>query len=329
MSKPVLYKEAASIVLPRVFLEETAYASALQAFVLVCTDCVFVNRKRRQIYLARRKAKPLSDWWFIGGRVYAGEGELHAMCRCLERETKLQIDPDRLCFLTMKRYIFKDRQQQPQDIGCDSLCYIFALNVTDEEARLAGANLDPDEYDMSFGLKAFGMEEFGTIRVFPPVIDIYEYLFGDAVPRKFIAPVPEEWAVLVSRSLRYCRVRTQGNIEGRDTDLLSRLPMDMRKQVRSRSIGIERVAFWSELSVKLGTVLHICTEDSRGFDITVYYVVFPDGTVVHMSLIDQRKHEERRLVMRKEKRTFFKTRRTAGGCMTFVIVPLPGVDCAA
>lgn len=134
----------------------------------------------------------MSDWWFIGGRSFGGEEELSSMHRCLKRETGLDINPERFQFLTMKRYLFKDRQQAPQDKSCDSLCYIFAIFVTDEEIAIASSNLDPEEYDAEFGLKEFNAEELAKEGVFPSIVDLYEYVFPDAVVRRPAQTYKEE-----------------------------------------------------------------------------------------------------------------------------------------
>jgi ADP-ribose pyrophosphatase YjhB (NUDIX family) len=178
MKKPGFYCEDASVVIPIKFLEESAYADALEAFVVVCADCLLINRNRGTIYLAKRKSKPMSDWWFIGGRVFAGEREEVAVHRCLERETGLDIIHDRFRFLDMKRYIFKNRQQEPQEKSCDSLCYIFGLDASEEEVTFANQNLDSNEYDTSVGLQEFDLGRLHREGVFLAIIDLYESIFG-------------------------------------------------------------------------------------------------------------------------------------------------------
>ena len=179
MLKPVLYKESMAIPLQRKFLGDKEYADALEVFVNVCADCVLINQKNRTFYLAKRRSKPRSDWWFIGGRMFAGEEELSSVRRCIKRETGLDINLERFRFLDMKRYFWKDRQQAPQDIGCDSLCYIFGVFVTEEEVAIASANLDKEEYDAELGLKEFGVEELAELEkgIFSPITDLYESVF--------------------------------------------------------------------------------------------------------------------------------------------------------
>ena len=346
MFKPVLYAEQTAIPLPRKFLTEGAYADALEAFVLVCTDCVFVNTNRQTFYLAKRKSKPMSDWWFIGGRSFAGEYEGDSMCRSLKRETGLDIDPDRLKFVTMKRYVFKDRQQFPQDKGCDSLCYIFALQVTDEEIAIANAHLDSDEYDVEDGLREFGKAELESTAVFSPIVDLYEHIFDAS-----IAKPGDEWIVLHSSAdkvedcFTWCQARTKRNVECGFQRLGDKLPASakqlfvdafnryhswrrrfMRRNKRSSPFDLQDVQFWSDVSCHLGIALHMCHQDSRGFAITRYYAVYPDKTVQHVSMIDQSLGAPRRPVQENERREFFVPIKTGEWSIHNEPVSLPGAD---
>lgn len=275
MFKPVLYKEETAVALPRKFLGDDEYADALEAFVLVCTDCVLINQERQTFYLAKRKSKPLSEWWFIGGRTFCGEDEITSIRRCLKRETKLDISPDRFRFLTMKRYLFKDRQQIPQNKSCDSLCYIFALFVTDEEIAIANANLDPEEYDTNIGLREFTADDLGKEGVFPPIVDLYEEIFSKAAVRRPTKRNEEEkWVVLYQRykTLECSEVRLLGKPQIDERKLIQRIPDDKKQKAlallnKKDSIELEDVGSWSQLSAMLGVTLFMCIEDSLGFEV--------------------------------------------------------------
>lgn len=333
MFKPVLYKEKTAIALPRKFLGDKEYADALEAFVLVCTDCILINQKCKTFYLAKRKSKPMSDWWFIGGRSFAGEDELSSIHRCLKRETGLDINPERFRFITMKRYLFKDRQQEPQDKSCDSLCYIFAVFVTDKEIAMANANLDSEEYDTEIGFKEFGTEELANEGVFPAIIDLYEYVFPDSTVIRPAQIYEEQWIVLhsVYKTFECSMVQLLGKPEILERKLIDRIPDRKKFQVckllNKGTVELEDVKSWSKLSIILRAILFMCREDSLGFHITHYYTVFPDGTVEHQSMINPNKHEERRPVKWRERREFFKT-----FCITpdehwqSKPVPLRGID---
>jgi 8-oxo-dGTP pyrophosphatase MutT (NUDIX family) len=175
----MLYRETPDVLIqPKFIDDERVYAEALEAFVVVCADCIFINRDKGTVFLAKRIAKPMSRrWWFVGGRVCAGEDERTAMIRCIKRETGLEVCAERLTFVSMKRYFFKDRQQVPQEKGCDSLCYVFGLEVTRAEVEQIRSNLDPKEYDVDAGLQEFNARRLKTENVFPSVVDVYETVF--------------------------------------------------------------------------------------------------------------------------------------------------------
>lgn len=283
MSRPFLYREDISVVLPRKFLEESVYAEGLEAFVLVCTDCLLINRARKTIYLAKRKSKPMSDWWFIGGRVFIGEEEEAALLRCLKRETGLEISRERLRFQTMKRYIFKNRQQSPQDKGCDSLCYIFSIDVADEEIAVASASLDPEEYHTGIGLQEFDPKKLREENVFPAIIDLYESIFPDRpVERPVGAEVEkDEWVIEGGRfsSLKYTRVRI-AKPDAPSHNLGDILRLNNQHSVidmfeKEGCLNIWDVHAWSKVSIMVGRALHII-HDNQFSD--YLFSVYPDGT---------------------------------------------------
>ncbi|MDO8574889.1 MAG: NUDIX domain-containing protein [bacterium] len=171
-SAPKLFVEQSGRMYYPLRLEEREYARAIQSLVFVCTDIGIIDVSSKMIYLARRALRPASGWWwFIGGRSRIGETEYQSAQRCFERETGLLIAEERFNFVCMNRYFFKDRQQEPREAGCDSLCYTLSLHLTDEErARII---LDPHEY-LGGGLQAFDYEKLqSTEGVQDPVRDFY------------------------------------------------------------------------------------------------------------------------------------------------------------
>ena len=332
MFKSVLYKENPDVVIPRKFLETDVYAAALEAFVLVCTDCVFFNESRRTFFLAKRKSKPMSDWWFIGGRSFAGEDEVTSVKRCVKRETGLELDIHRFKFLTMKRYFFKDRQQPPQNKGCDSLCYIFGVGLEDKEVELVKSNLDPKEYDTAAGLKEFGPEDLSKENVFPAIMDLYEYVFNVPVQRSGRWEEKDTWIVLYGRGdpFSWSLVRILNKPELSERWLKDIIPKEKNMDAEQLLKGskVEDVWCWSELSKLLGHTLFLRLQSSHGVNIIArYYNVFPDGTVEHFSMIDQNKKQERRMVRNREIREFSICRTIVENTSwDFVPVPLEGVD---
>ncbi|MEK7107572.1 MAG: NUDIX hydrolase [Patescibacteria group bacterium] len=174
---PKLYVEQPGHVYQPLRLGEAEYAKAIQSLVVVCTDIGIIDPEAKTIYLARRKSRPASGWWwFIGGRCCVGETECQSAQRCFKRETGLLIERERFQYVSMNRYFFKDRQQAPHEVGCDSLCYTLSLQLTREErGRIA---LDPHEY-LDGGLRAFNCQELqATEGVQDSVRDFYAKIFA-------------------------------------------------------------------------------------------------------------------------------------------------------
>lgn len=290
MRGPMLYREKPNVVIPRKFIaDDKAYGEALEAFVAVCTDCLFFNQEKGTVYLAKRKAKPMScEWWFIGGRVFAGEDEHTAMRRCIKRETGLEIDPERIDFLAMKRYLFKDRQQEPQEKGCDSLCYIFGLEVTEAEIATVRSNLDKNEYDLEAGLLEFDSAKLTAENVFPSIIDVYEKVFPHIAVERPARDEVEVWDILGLddggyKMLNYADV----SVQGKDLPmrkLREKIPKDKMAEFRKLldkegHMGLKDIKPWSKASILLGKVLRIFCGDYLAEPIRYYYTVYPDGTV--------------------------------------------------
>lgn len=158
------------------YMSNEVYEQVVRNTVVVCVDTVFVSLERRLFFLARRKARPMQNWWFIGGRVWVGETEHIAACRCIKRETGLVINPTNLTPVAMNRYLFNSRQQPPQNLGCDSLCYVFALETDLFEVAKASKQLDKDEYEEG-GLKYFDRQSLVEAGVDQAVIDLYDLIF--------------------------------------------------------------------------------------------------------------------------------------------------------
>lgn len=158
-----------------VFMSDDAYVQAVSSMVIVCADILFYSASKGVVYLAKRKSKPLSNWWMIGGRIKAGDTGEQGAVNNIKRETGLEVDPSRLKFLAMNRYFFNNRQQEPQDIACDSLSYTYALDISDEEFVVAKEHLDKNEYewmDGSGGLTAFSLVDIRNLGTHPAISNI-------------------------------------------------------------------------------------------------------------------------------------------------------------
>ena len=165
------------------FFTNEEYRKILENLVIVCSDVIIIGPDG-SYYLAPRIAKPLKGWWFIGGRVApfkkieTDEGAKmipitrnESMANTFSRETKLNISPERFEFIKMNDYILSERQQEPQNISCQSLCFTYALKLTQEELDLI--SLDEKEYGGT-KLQKFTIQEMKDTGVHQAIIDIAE-----------------------------------------------------------------------------------------------------------------------------------------------------------
>ncbi len=162
---------------PRVFLEPHVYGEAIRSFVIVCTDTVIIDRAHRKMYLARRNVKPMPGWWVIGGRQFAFETSEESVRRCFKRETKLDLPEDRFHYVRHNWYVWKDRQQEPQDEGSHNLAFTYAVELSPDELSLAWASLHPEEYDIEAGLRPFGRDDLIKEAVHPMLVALFDQLF--------------------------------------------------------------------------------------------------------------------------------------------------------
>lgn len=171
------YTEAGFEPIPSLRLSDEEYGRGLQSFVPMCTDTVLIDHSQRVIYLARRKAKPMSGWWWIGGRMMANETKEESVARRFERETKLALPPNRFKLAAVLDYRWKDRAQQPQTIGCHMCSYVFVVEPTPDELAYVSAHLEENEYSEGSGLVAFDHERLAKEGVVSPILDFYYHVF--------------------------------------------------------------------------------------------------------------------------------------------------------
>ncbi len=161
--------------IPNIRLHDKEYGRALQRFIAVCADILPIDREKRLFYLALRTAKPLPGWWMIGGGIAAGTSKEEGAIANFERETTLLLPANRFELVAVNDYRSKDRAQSPQDIGCHTLGYTFAVELTPKE--LDSVNLDPSEYAANEGLKPHNRNQLIAASVHPAIVDLYDDLF--------------------------------------------------------------------------------------------------------------------------------------------------------
>ena len=167
--------------IPSVRLSDEEYGRGLQCFVPVCTDIAIIDRKTQTIYLAKRKTKPMPDWWWIGGRMEPHETKEEAAVRSFERETGLKLPQNRFQLATIFDYRYKDRAQTPQEIGCHTLGYTFVVELEPAELAFASSHLERHEYEPSAGLSPFNREQLIEKNVFPAILDLFDHVFSDLI----------------------------------------------------------------------------------------------------------------------------------------------------
>ncbi len=173
---PKVYVEpGAESRLKPVFMTGEVYEQASRSMIIDCTDVLLYDRARRVVWLATRRSKPMQGLWVIGGRRKPGETPTQSVLRCFERETKVRLEPSRLVFLTENEYVWKDRAQAPQDVGCHAVARVFGVLVPDaEELQEMQRGLHPEEYDASLGLQGFSREGLVQASAHPALIDLYD-----------------------------------------------------------------------------------------------------------------------------------------------------------
>jgi ADP-ribose pyrophosphatase YjhB (NUDIX family) len=175
---PALYKDLPALEMSSVYVSDEVYAQAIEAFIVVCADTLIINRTNKTFYLAKRKAKPCANWYMIGGRMRRGEREAQAAQKNFNRETGLSLAEERFTFWGLRRFWWKDRQQEPQDKGVDTLNYNFIVELTPEELQSAALHLDPKEYEQELGFKEFTRDDLISHSVHPVIVDIYTDCFN-------------------------------------------------------------------------------------------------------------------------------------------------------
>lgn len=172
-----LYRENGRKEIKPEFLEESIYNAAMRSFVVVCTDAIIMDMKNKVFYLAKRRIRPWKDWWVVGGRSFTGQNPKKSVVSCFERETSLRLPEKRFKLLSINRYMWKDREQEPQDFGSDNLAYTFVVQLSKREIEIVSQNLNKDEYE-STGLEKFDLKRMKLEKVHPMIIKAYRQIFN-------------------------------------------------------------------------------------------------------------------------------------------------------
>jgi ADP-ribose pyrophosphatase YjhB (NUDIX family) len=112
--------------------------------------------------------------WIIGGRQMAGEIPEQAIRRCFKRETGLDVPENRFHFVLINNYIWKDREQEPQNVGSHNFALTFYIELSEEERT--AVKLVSAEYE-EFGLREFSREDLIREGAHQALIDLYDNVF--------------------------------------------------------------------------------------------------------------------------------------------------------
>ncbi|KAI8471757.1 MAG: hypothetical protein J3K34DRAFT_520281 [Monoraphidium minutum] len=129
------------------FLGDEEYGRALDALVKACADVLMRDTETGEILIMRRIVHPQPDWWFVGGRMKAGDTPLAAAAKNVKRETGLELPPERFTPLCTMSMLWQKRKQEPADNGTADISVVFLVGVTPQER--AALAMDGAEYDAS------------------------------------------------------------------------------------------------------------------------------------------------------------------------------------
>lgn len=160
---------------PRVFLSDTAYGDALRRFCPGCADIVIVDRSAKTIHLAERDQLPMQGLWWIGGAMSPSDSPHASAAANFKRETSLSLGEERFDLAAVMDYQWKDRQQEPQNMGCHMVGYTFTVELTPEELASVNLAVTP-EYGKS-RLLPYDRAALVKANVFPAILELYDHIF--------------------------------------------------------------------------------------------------------------------------------------------------------
>ncbi len=175
---PTLYRETPEHSMQRYFMTATAYEEAIRSFIIVCVDAVVIDSLRKTFWLIKRSQKPMQGVWVIGGRRAAGQTPIQAIERVFFRETSLLLGAERFTYVKENEYLWKDREQEPQNVGCHGVVQVFAVELTPQEREHTAANLEKTGYVPGWGLQEYNREKLlADTGIHKALLDLYDTIF--------------------------------------------------------------------------------------------------------------------------------------------------------
>ncbi|KAF5833277.1 hypothetical protein DUNSADRAFT_10477 [Dunaliella salina] len=123
------------------------YGRALDTFVKGCADVILRDGATKEVLILKRIVHPQPDWWFMGGRMRAGETPQQAAAKNVKRETGMDIAPDRFRAVCAASYLWSMRKQAPSDNGTADIVVVQSAEITGPERDIASKDWDTEEYE--------------------------------------------------------------------------------------------------------------------------------------------------------------------------------------
>jgi len=125
------------------FLPDEEYGRALDTLVKGCVD-ILLRNARGDVLLGLRAHEPAKDdWWYLGGRMQCGETIHETAIRHVKRDIGIELDGDRLTFVTSSTMNWEFRVQEPAGNGTCDINVVMTATLTDEEvARMKRCELE-------------------------------------------------------------------------------------------------------------------------------------------------------------------------------------------
>ena len=182
---PKTYFERAGMELKSVFLSDEANSQALDRYINVCTDVVFVDQAGCFV-LAYRTVAAARGWWWKGGGMRKGETTEDSIARLMKRE--IGFVPENVQPLDSFFHQWEERAVEPKGNGQHDFIFLHFVHV--DEDTIAKIRLDSKEYDVERGFMRYN----GTQVVRPAIAGAYRLYRQRHIPVETGFLTPERLA---------------------------------------------------------------------------------------------------------------------------------------
>jgi len=118
----------------KIFLPADVYAQALDTLVITCVDIIIISEYK--VLLIKRNIEPRKGhWWYIGGRMIAGENPVETAKRKLFTDLGISINDGILRYFNTYSTSFAVREQYPIYNGSHTVNITYVLEVNSNIER--------------------------------------------------------------------------------------------------------------------------------------------------------------------------------------------------